>query len=77
MTQQAELHLLKTRIRELEEDVRIQVSRQEIKLHDRLYIAALSELVVLLHDDAPGRDYMQTACDCARRWADAAIQAKK
>lgn len=77
MSGQAELHLLKTRIQELEQDVRISLSRQEIKLHDRLYVAALAELVCMVADDAPGREYMQSACECAKRWADTAVKVKK
>lgn len=34
MSNIAELHILKTHIQELEQDVRISLSRQEIKLHD-------------------------------------------
>lgn len=55
MTAQAEMHLLKTRIQALEQDVRISLSKQEIKLHDRLYIAAIAELVCMVQDDAPGK----------------------
>jgi hypothetical protein len=77
MSNIAELHILKTRIQELEQDVRISLSRQEIKLHDRLYVAALAELVCLVADDAPGKEYMQSACDCAKRWADVAVKGKK
>lgn len=62
---------------ELEQDVRIQMSRQEIKLHDRLYIAAVGQMAAYVDDDNAGDEYMRRMCECARKWADMAVKVKK
>lgn len=57
MSNIAELHILKTHIQELEQDVRISLSRQEIKLHDtcasREQIAALKAQVEMTTREKP------------------------